>query len=175
MGKDELKHVYGFKAFNEDHTNRYGVLFEAGKTYKTEGTVQFGTKSMGGYHMCQNLEDTLKFFEGLPEDPVVAEVEGFGKIVKYDDETQDYFDMYSVETLKVKRFLSREEMLNLVLSDPDMYDDRVCRFLQGVRLNPAEIEIFKEQFEDSPRVLKTLAYYQENDKDVYDRDYRKFR
>lgn len=175
MDDRELKHVVGYKAFNDDHTNRYGVLFEEGMTYKTDGVVSFGVNSMGGYHMCRNLEDTLRFFDGLPEDPVVAEVEGFGKIVPYEDDYEGYYDMYSVENLTIKRFLTREEMLLTILDDPSIFDDRVCRFIQGVRMNPAEIELFKETFEDSPKILKSLAYYQENDKDVYNIDYDKYR
>lgn len=175
MADDKDNIIHGYKAFNEDHTNRHGVLFESGKTYKSDGLISFGNKSMGGFHMCKNLEDTLIFFEGLPYDPVVAEVEGSGKIVSGDEYKEDYYDMYSVETLKIKRFLSREEMLFTILDDPHIYDDRVCRFIQGIRMNPAEIELFKETFEDSPKVLKALAFYQENDEEAYNREYYKYR
>lgn len=175
MNKEELNHVVGYKAFNDDHTNRYGVLFEAGKTYKTGGKVSFGTNSTGGYHMCKNLEDTLRFFEGLENDPIIAEVEGKGQIATYEDDYEGYYDMYSVEMLTIKRFLSREEMLYTILDDPYIFDDRVCRFIQGVRMSPEEIELFKDTFEDSPKILNALAYYQEDDKEVYNRQYYKTR
>lgn len=174
MSSENLKYVHGYKAFNPDQTNRYGVRFEEGETYKSDGVVSFGVNSTGGFHMCRNLEDTLIFFEGLPEDPIVAEVEGSGKIVCYDGK-EDYYDLYSVENLKIKRFLTREEMLMTILDDPHIYDDRVCRFIEGVRMDPAEIELFKELFEDSPKILKSLAFHQENDKEVYSRDYNKYR
>ncbi|MDO4996747.1 MAG: hypothetical protein Q4E69_06170 [Bacilli bacterium] len=169
MKKDKLDRVVGYKAFNDDHTNRYGLYFEEGMTYTSEGKVSFGVNSTGGFHMCKNLEDTLRYFIGLENDPVVAEVEGSGDIVEYEDDYNGYYDMYSVERLEVKRFLSREEMLYTILDDTHIYDERVCRFVQGIRMNPVEIELFKEYFEDSPRVLQAIAYYQEGDTEVYNR------
>ena len=173
MADDNDKKIHGYKAFNDDHTNRYGVLFEEGMTYKTDGKVSFGVNSTGGFHMCKNLEDTLRYFIGLENDPVIAEVEGSGDIAEYEDDYNGYYDMYSVERLKVKRFLSREEMLYTIIDDPLIFDERVCRFIQGLRMNPAEVELFKEYFEDSPRVLDALAYYQEGDTEVYNRQYSK--
>lgn len=161
--------IHGYKAFNDDHTNRYGVLFEEGMTYKTEGKVSFGVNSTGGFHMCKRPEDTLRYFIGLENDPVIAEVIGSGDYAEYEDDYNGYYDMYAVERLTIKRFLSREELLYTIIDDPHIYDDRVCRFIQGVRMNPAEIELFKEYFEDSPRVMDALAYYQEGDKEVYNR------
>lgn len=170
---DKLNKIVGYKAFNQDHTNRYGVLFEEGKTYKTEGRVEFGNNSMGGFHMCKRLEDTLKFWDGLP-DPVVAEVEGYGDFATYWEDYNGYYDMFSVENLYIKRFLTREQLLYTIMDDKEMYDDRVCRFVQCIKMNPDEIELFKDHFEDSQRILDVIAYYQEGKKDIYEKKYYKY-
>ena len=42
------------------------------------------------------------------------------------------------------------------------------RFISLYKLNDEEIKLFKELFNNNTNILKTIMYYQENIKDVYD-------
>ena len=77
--------VKGYKAFNNDKTNRYGIPFEEGKTYTVNEQVSFGNNGHG-FHMCANLADVFRYFHYEDDEVCVAEVTGKGTIVKYDDE-----------------------------------------------------------------------------------------
>ena len=50
--------------FNDDLTNRYGTKFEVGKTYHANGDIKFGNDG-NGFHMCKNIEDTLRYFDAF--------------------------------------------------------------------------------------------------------------
>ena len=76
--------VTGFKAFDSKTNNRYGMHFEEKKVYSVDGNIKFGTCG-NGYHMCTNLEDTLRYVDNY-DDIVIGEVIGFGDIDQYDDE-----------------------------------------------------------------------------------------
>ena len=64
--------VLGYKCFNEDLTNRYGFKFEVGNTYKVDGIIKFGIDG-NGFHMCERLEDTLRYFDAMNLDVSVCE------------------------------------------------------------------------------------------------------
>ena len=53
--------IYGYKCFNGDMTNLYGDKFEVGKSYILKGKFKSGPHG-NAFHMCLNLEDTLKYF-----------------------------------------------------------------------------------------------------------------
>ena len=80
--------VTGFKAFDSKTNNRYGMHFEEKKVYSVDGNIKFGTCG-NGYHMCTNLEDTLRYVDNY-DDIVIGEVVGFGDIDQYDDEYNGY-------------------------------------------------------------------------------------
>ena len=54
---------------------------------------------------------------------------------------------------------------------------RVMRFVQGFKLNPNELDLYKLIYESNICVMDAIAYYQEGDKEVYNRraKIRKFR
>ncbi len=56
--------MIGYKCFNSDLTNRYGSKFEVGKTYHAKGDIKFGNNG-NGFHMCKNMEDTLRYFDAF--------------------------------------------------------------------------------------------------------------
>ncbi len=159
--------VHGYKAFNKDRTNRYGIVFEEGNTYKDIGDISFGNSSVAGFHMCKNLEDTFRYFPAMEEEISVAAVTGMGKMVKYDDEYYGYYDMYAVEQIKIDHFLTRKEIIDTFLDDKKVIDDRVCRFVQTFKLNNDEIELFKEKYKNDINVLRYISYYQNNNKDAF--------
>ena len=109
---DEVK---GYKAFNCDSTNRYGMPFTEGSTYSVEGDISFGNKG-NGYHMCTSLSDVFRYVNATDEDVLVAKVTGSGDRVKFDDNYYGYYDMYSVREITIDKFLTREEVIGIMLN-----------------------------------------------------------
>ena len=119
----------------------------------------------GGFHLCTNLEDTFRYFDTFQNDVEVAEVIGYGNISRYDDEYNGFYDMYSVEFIKITKILTREDIIEYAKKLPEY---RLQRFISLYKLNDEEIKLFKELFNNNTNILKTIMYYQENIKDVYD-------
>lgn len=157
--------VRGYKCFNKDFTNRYGMKFEVGKIYIADNQVKFGVNGKG-FHLCKNLEDTFRYFDAINDDIKICEVIGSGNIVTYSDKYYGYYDMYSVEKMEIKKELTHEEIINYGLNLDYI---SVQRFIQGFKLTEEEIIKFKNKFKNEQSVLDTIAYYKENDKDVYKR------
>ena len=61
--------IEGYKCFSEGLVNRYGVKFEIGKIYHTENEVKY---QYNGFHMCANLEDTLRYFDAMDDTVDIA-------------------------------------------------------------------------------------------------------
>lgn len=156
--------VTGFKAFDSKTNNRYGMHFEEKKVYSVDGNIKFGTCG-NGYHMCTNLEDTLRYVDNY-DDIVIGEVVGFGDIDQYDDEYNGYYDMYAVRKLYIRRFISREEMIKMML---EVDENRAFRFIQFFPLSDDEKEMFKLAYASKEKVLDGISYYQEGDIEVYAR------
>lgn len=157
--------ILGYKCFNKDLTNRYGQRFEVGKTYHITGNITFGNTG-NGFHICSNLEDTLRYFDTFNEEVCICEVKGTGTNIVYNDEYNGYYDMYAVESLTIIRILNREEIINIGLN---LNQIRVFRFIQGYKLTKEEINLFKNKFINYSSVLKAIAYYQEGDTNIYNR------
>ena len=62
--------------------------------------------------------------------------------------------------------MTREEIIEYGLN---LYPERAERFVSGLKLSDDEIELFKERYKNSYRVLDAISYYQLNDKEVYSR------
>ena len=133
--------IKGFKIFNEDLTNRYGMKFEVDKTYVTTGQIKWGNNG-NGFHMCTHLEDTFRYFDAINKKCQIAEVLGFNNNIIYNDEYYGYFDMYVVESLKIQHVLSREEIVNYLynlIKNSNVNYDKVNRFICGYKLTEEEI------------------------------------
>lgn len=155
--------TYGFKAFDKNMKNRYGIEFEEGKTYQTDSDVSFGHtrgKKVNGYHFCKNLEDTLRYVDGINDDIKIAEVIGSGNIVIYNDEYYGYYDMYSAEIIDIIHILTREEIINKVLYSKNEYAAE--RFIKGFKLTIEELEKFKTEYISSYRLQYFLNTQEKN-------------
>ncbi len=164
--------IKGYKAFNKDMSNRYGKKFEEGMIYSMIFSPRFGNDGRG-YHFCKRLEDTLRFFRAMEEEIQIAEVTGLGETVTSDrdeDEYYGYYDMYSTNKIRIDKILTREEIIKMALAMPPY---RVTRFIQGYKLTPDEIEMFRLMFEKDNDVQLALSYYQEHQLDAYELDYKK--
>ena len=166
---EKWKTVKGYKCFNKGLVNRYGLIFEVGKTYHTDENIQFGNEGHG-FHMCKRMEDTFRYFDTLNGQIDICEVTGSGKIHEVADEYNGYYDMYACEYLRIDKLLTREEIIYYGLN---LYKEAVCRFIQTLKLTPEEIALFKIKYKNDAEVLAYLAYYQENDKEVFERKERK--
>ena len=155
--------LIGYKCFNNDLTNRYGKQFEVGKIYTVNGDIKFGNNG-NGFHMCKNMEDTLRYFDAMNNIVNICEVIGTGDIVKYHDEYYGYYDMYAVSKLEILKKLTREQVIAIALNLPII---RVQRFLSLYKLNENELDLFKDKFVNEEDVQKIIEYYQENKLDAF--------
>lgn len=156
--------IIGYKAFNSDLTNRYGIKFEIGKIYLSSGAIRFGNNG-NGFHLCKNIEDTFRFFD--PEKMTICRVIGSGNFLENNRQEDEYYgfsDMYAVEKLQVLKKLTRMEIIQEGLKLNEL---RAHRFVSSFPLTEEEIILFKEKFKDSIKVIDAIAYYQENDKEIY--------
>ncbi len=165
---DEIS-LIGYKCFNKNLINRYGQKFEIGKTYHTDGNIKFGNNG-NGFHMCLRLEDTLRYFDAINDDVDICLVKCYGKYAKGEDDYYDYYDMYSFENMYIIKLLTREEIIDYALK---LYGYRAERFISLFKLTEEEIEIFKEKYQCNPNILEYIAYYQEGDKEIFERKYIK--
>lgn len=158
--------INGFKAFNSDRTNRYGMLFEEGKEYSISGNVSFGLKG-NGFHMCSKIVDVFRYVDAIDEEVAVAKVIGSGKKQRFNDEYEGYYDMYACEKLKIVKFLTREEILAYVIKSSE-FD--IIKFLKTFRLNEDEIKLFLELFGNEIQIRNHILYCQCGQKDVFEKN-----
>ena len=157
--------IQGYKAFNKGLTNRYGMKFNEGETYTVSGNLRFGNDG-NGFHFCKRMEDTLRYFPAMEEEIDIAKVTALGEVVEAEDNYYGYYDMFCTDMIRIDKKLSREEIIKMYLNMPDY---RVIRFIQGFKLNPVEVEMFKLRYGEDENIMKAIAYYQLGDKDVYNR------
>ena len=155
--------VFGYKSFNLDRTNCYGVRFNEGAEYFCEGKIVFGPHG-NGYHFTERMEDTIRYSgnpgTGAVRDVLIAKVVGSGTIVEGFDEYNDYYDMYSCSKIFIERFLERDEIISMALNLSEL---RMSRFVSLYRLNKDELELFKRK---SYMVDRAIEYYQNYNNDV---------
>ena len=115
--------IIGYKALNEDFTNRYGTKYEIGTIYQALGEIKWGNNG-NGFHICTNFEECFRYVDS--NNFILTEVIGFGKLIKYDDEYNGYFDMYVCENMRIIRTISRKEIIEMAKS---LYEERLCKFI----------------------------------------------
>ena len=163
--------IQGYKAFHANLVNRYGIKFYEGMTYFIEGVLRFGNDG-NGFHFCKRLEDTLRYFPGMEEKIDIARVTAIGDTLESEDDYNGYYDMYCTNEIRIDKVLSREEIVMPYLNLPEY---RVVRFLQGLKLTPEEIELFRLRYSKNDQVLDAISFYQEKKMDTYQKRYEKSR
>lgn len=158
--------IYGYKAFNSDLSNRYGVPFEVGKLYTKEGEIKFGNTG-NGFHICTKLEDALRYFDFMNDQPVLCRVEGSGQLVNYDDDYYGYFDMYVVSELKIISVMSKKEIIEEILKEQNI--DRIYRFISGYKLTYNDLKLFSDRWPNDLKLRQYINYYQLNDKEAFNK------
>lgn len=155
--------IHGYKCFNKNLTNRYKIKFKIGKTYTVEGPIKFGNDG-NGYHMCERLEDTLRFYNAMQDEVTICEVIGKDEIVEYCDEYNGYYNMYSVRTIEIIKKLTREEIINIMLNT---YEERLKRFISLYKLNDDEITLLRTIYKNNDNIISFIEYFQENKQDAF--------
>ncbi len=154
--------IKGYKAFGAGLKNRYGVAFEVGKTYHANGEIEFGMGG-NGFHFCTYLSDVFRYFN-KEEEIIVAEVytedTGFD-LDSYDDDYNGYYDMYACKNLSIKRIISREEIIEIMLK-ASYYE--IVKFIQTFKLTDEEARLFMEI---SQEIKKTVRYYHFREMDIF--------
>ena len=145
-----------YKCFNSELESQYGDKFYPNVIYHTDGKIKF---QQNGFHMCANLEDTLRYFDSFNNQIIIANVIGFGNYDKYDDYYNEYFDMFATEYMMIEHVLEREEITSYALK---LSDTRLKRFLSLYKLNEFELELFKRKYYKDNFIMPTIEYYQSN-------------
>lgn len=156
------KIIKGYKCFYKGLINLYNRKYEPHKLYISSNNIKYGIDG-NGFHMCENIEDTLRFFDNNKE-LEICEVIGFGNYEKHEDTYYDYFNMYSVEKLYISKILTRKEIINIALN---LSEIRLKRFIAGYKLTNEELILFKNKFYNNKTILNYIEYYQENNKTVF--------
>ena len=147
--------IKGYKAFNKGLINRYGEIFEEGKTYEKNITPRFGNHG-SGYHFCRRLEDTLHFFPSEEEEIDIAQITALGDIAEGEDDYGGFYEMYSTNKIRIDHILTREEILKMYLRmEPN---ERVKRFIHYFKMDEIELACFqKRMVDDQPKTIITYG------------------
>lgn len=154
--------IKGFKCFYSGLTNAFGQKLQLNKKYIYDGKVKFRTS---GYHLCTNLEDTLRYFDGVNQNIDICEVIGYPEYIKFEDEYYGYYDMYACQGILLTKTLTRDEIIEKA---DKMHSLAFKRFSAGYKLNEDELAYFKNKYKNNCDILHHLIYYYE-DKDIYNK------
>ena len=139
--------------------------------FHPESTL-LSNKNESDIRYAENLEDSLHNTHSMKGEVLIAEVEALNKnsLVTYQ---RDYAtgNLYLTDSLVILRFLSRKKIIDMFLNMNSTV--RVKNFVSSYKLTPFEISMFKNQFFNNPEILDAILYYQENDKDIYKRNFVK--
>ena len=164
--------IKGYKAFNKDMTNRYGIPFECGKTYKVDGDIKFGNEG-NGYHFCSSIADVFRYVDASDiNNYVVAEVYGIGDYKVYDDEYEGYYDMYSFRSIYIKRILTREQVFEKIKT---LSEWQILKIIKTSKLSSDEILYICKKYKGNVTIMCAILYYQLDQKDIYEKYYREYK
>ncbi len=139
MPKNEIE---GYKCFYEGLETKPGIKMEIGKKYNTKEPPKFHSS---GFHMCERMEDTLRFFDSFENKIEICKAIGYPEYKKEDDDYYGYYDMYSCQGILLIKKLTRQEIIEMARN---MDETRIQRFLQLYNLNPSELEEFIKKYSD---------------------------
>lgn len=147
--------VKGYKCFYKGLSTQYGDKLELGKVYTAHGKIVFGKN---GYHFCQRMEDTFRYFDTFNCEVDVAKVIGMGKIDTSYDDYNEYYDLYCSEKIMLLKLLTRDDIIRYGLN---LFGPRAWRFISTFGLTKEEIKLFKEKYYNEYDMLKRISVYQE--------------
>lgn len=155
-----MEKVVGFKAFNKGLITRQGDKFELDRLYEIKGTPVFRRQ---GYHMCEFLEDTLRYFDCSNID--LCNVVGYPQIISYYDEYNGSGEIYCCQKIVLTHLMTRDEIIE---EAKKMYNPfRFYTFIASFPLNDDEKKYFLEKYLKEEWMLPNLIY-RFYDKKIFD-------
>jgi hypothetical protein len=156
--------MIGYRAFNADCTNDLGEKFEVNETHHVDGVIsaKFGQKG-NGYYFYTDLADVFRF-EDPDKEIKVAVVEASGSIDRVKDEYNNYL-RHACSDLKVIKYLSREEILNIVISEGVHSIDK---FIRTYNLTNDETDVLLDNIRGENWLIERVLWYQGGMKDIHD-------
>ncbi len=161
-----MSYLIGYKIFNPGLINRYGTKFELGRVYSVDTNIREIAYGINGYgfHFTKRLEDGLRYFNAMDGVVEIANVSSFGELKEYYDDYYGYYDLYVTSSIMINNILTREEILNYMMSTNNTF--RIIRFISLYKLNSDEISLIINKF-NTEDVMNAIYYYQYNDRDIY--------
>lgn len=159
--------VNGFKAFNEDMTNRYGQKFEEGKIYQIPKGTELSTGNNGtGIHFSPNLEDCFHFVDAINFPCKVARVSALGRVLTFNDSFEYYgfYDLSATDKLRIDHIMTREEIMDHMLTTPGA---NLLTFIRDYKLEDEEARRILETFPNNHQIALAINYYHNGDKETY--------
>ena len=158
--------IKGFKSFNHGLISEYNFTFKENTCYHLDGKIKY---QKNGFHFCERLEDTLRYYTAMKDDIDIARVVGFGKVIKQEVEgyTVDDYEVLVASDIKILNVMSRKEIIDEMLSHQSNFD-RMSRFISLYKLTEEEIQVLKSSLEYEG-LNKYIDYYQYGDKDAFTR------
>ena len=154
--------MIGYKAFDYDLVNRYGMKFDLNVEYSLSGELKFGNNG-NGFHFCTNLEDTLRYVDGA--NAIIVMVEALGNLKQYDDEYNGYYDMFVTNKIKIIKVLTKEDILKYMFKLPEF---RMIRLISSYfQFSEEDLQMLEMLYQNNDGIIKAIKYYQRNDKDAY--------
>lgn len=154
-----MNKITGYKAF-DNMKDQYGNTYEINKEYTQTGPIKFG---VNGFHFCTHIADVLRYYDGFNENTIICLVEASGETDIYQDEYNEYFDMYASSNIKILKILSREEIMEIVLNESV---HSVIRFIKGYKLTEEEINQIIDLYPNS--IIKDyIDYYQKSNQEAF--------
>ncbi len=159
--------MIGYRAFNSDYTNDLGEKFELNETHHIDGKINatFGKKG-NGYYFYTDLADVFRF-EDPQKEIKVAVVEATGSIDCVKDEYNNYL-RYACSDLTVVKYLSREEILNTVLSEGIHSIDK---FIRTYNLTEDERDVVLDHVRGDNDLIGKVLWYCYDKKDIFNLDF----
>ena len=154
--------MIGYKAFDYDLVNRYGMKFELNVEYSLSGELKFGNNG-NGFHFCTNLEDTLRYVDGA--NAIIVMVEALGNLKQYDDEYNGYYDMFVTNKIKIIKVLTKEDIFNYMFKLPEF---RMIRLISSYfQFSEEDLQMLEMLYQNNDSIIKAIRYYQRNELDAY--------
>ena len=154
----------GYKLLDIGLINEYGFKYEINKLYTLNGELKW---NYNGFHFCTHIEDTLRYRDKEKETFEIVEIESLGNIVDGSNMENDYYGYetgYATDMFKIIRIISREELINIVLSTKNI--NRVIRLISSIQLTDYEINQITELYPNN-QIKQYINYYQYNDKEAF--------
>ena len=155
-----MEKVIGYKTFNKGLITQQGNKLELDKLYEIKETPIFRKQ---GYHMCENIEDTLRYFDCNNID--ICRAEGYPQILKSQDEYNGTGEIYCCQKILLTHLLTRKEIIE---EAKKMYNPfRFYTFIASFPLTEEEKKYFMEKYINEEWMLPNLIY-RFYDKKIFD-------